>query len=250
MKRFTAHLLLLAGALAVTPAAAQKSGFDFRGLSLGMDHNAFTAAVANNSWEIPSYLRADGRGFSRAIEYSGIPQLDSLVEEVFVNTEGLMLTCPDIGAPTCVAVQSIKATFRFGRLHGLEIASFNGQEKVFRPYALAAMSELDARLGAGDKTEADIAAFFRTYNIDRAKTFAEVPIASWRGLATAPTGEPQQLEARVYVIRLTEKYDMFREESGVFTPWGACRIAVKINAPDVDVRWDEMKSELKKRAAR
>lgn len=250
MRRPTALLVLLAGTLAISSAAAQKSGFEFRGLSLGMDQNAFVSVVAKNSWAIPSYTRADGHGYFRSIEYMGMPELDSLVDEVLIESEGLMLACPEAGAATCVPVQSMKAVFRFGRLHALEISSINGQEKVFRPYALAALAELNERLGAGDKNADDIMTFFKSYNIDKAKTFAEVPIATWSGSAIASNGEPMPIEARVLAIRLTEKYDMAREEKGVFTPWGVCRIAVGFATPDVEARWAAVKAELKKQAVR
>jgi len=242
-------LVLLAGAIAVSPAAAQPRGFEFHGLTLGMDQQSFITTVAANGWAVPSYTRADGHLFSRAIEYQGIPQIDSLVDEVLVETEGLKLACPEAGAPTCVAVESIRATFRFGRLHSIVLSSERGQEKVFRPYALASLAEIDARLGRGDKSEEDIAMFFRAYNIDKAKTFDEIPIATWRSTTTAANAT-LPITARVYAVRLTEKYDMFREESGVFTPWGACRLVVALDEPDVDAQWAALKAEMKGRAER
>lgn len=244
MKRINTTLITLGVVITSASALAQERVFDFKGMRAGMSPTEFIAAVSSHGWEIPSYTTASGHSYFRRIDYEQLPSVDSLVDEILVDAEGFKLDCSSPGVTQCADVALIKASFAFGSLVRLELESGKGQEKVFKPYSIAAMKELDAMLGKGEKAASDIDVFFDNYVIDRTKLFGEVDIAHWNGVGASASHGSMPFDARVYAVRTTEKYDYHRQEKGIFLPWGICRIVVTQAPVGILEKWSAVKAQL------
>jgi hypothetical protein len=237
--------LALVTLLATTPrVVAQERVFAIDGIRIGMSTAELVAVATSRGWSIPTWTDLRGRTFVDRIDYKGAPVLDSLADEVLLETEGLFLDCPTPAGASCAAVRTVRASFAFGRLVGLTLESDRGQEKVFRAFAVAALHELSKTLGEGDRDEKGVHAFFGTYAIDRTKLMAEIDVVRWAGVGRSATGETMPYTARVYAVRTTEKYDYHRPEKGIFLPWGVSRVVV-MQAPDeLLTRWSSLRKGL------
>jgi hypothetical protein len=236
MRRITQSLVLVAGVVAAVSASAQQKPFSYRGLTLGMSAHDFITAVGDNGWMVPSYTLADGRGLFRAIEYQGLPTLDSMADEVIVESNRSPLA-----EGSDITISTIKARFCFGRLAELEMISDNGQERLFRAFSLAAMREVEFVYGPADRKTGDVETFFSTFNLDNEKPFVQIPIASWKG---------DGYSARITIVRMTDRQNDYpHEEKGVFSPWGTARLFVAQGAPELAAKWETVKADLRARQA-
>jgi hypothetical protein len=223
--RFSILFGLIVLAINVCATSAQQRIFELRGLRMGIAPSELVDAVVSNGWSIPSYTDVTGRAHIQRLDYRDVPPLDSLTDEVLIQTEGLALDCTDSVA-TCAEVTSIKASFAYGSLVALELESGRGQEKVFRAFAIAGLRHLKTFYDATDISEGTIDSFFTSYSINSTKLMAEVDVLRWSGEGESSNGTAMPFSARIYAMRTTEKYDYHRPQKGIFLPWGVSRIVI------------------------
>jgi hypothetical protein len=236
---------LIAATIGTLDLRAQLPVFEFRGMWPGMGPSELVDVVERNEWTIPSYTDVAGRTHVRRLDYRQRPSLDTLTDEVLIETPGLTLDCATPRDSSCVEVTSVTARFAFGSLVSLELTSGRGQEKLFRAFATAGLREMNAYIGSTDEARAEIERFFAKYSINRTKLFEEVDILRRSGFAATASGATAPYAVRIFAARTTEKYDYHRPEKGVFLPWGLCTIEITQAPPGVIESWEATKRQLR-----